>query len=269
MILFPTAKINIGLRITGLRSDGFHNIESLLYPVPMCDVLEFSVSGAFRLKLFGKDIPGSREENILRKTWELLHRRFSIPPVEVMLLKNIPPGSGLGGGSSDAAFFLKRLNDYFQLKLSHNILFELALHLGSDVPFFLENKPVLVTGRGERHVPVAIPLSSYWLVVVWPGIHFSTAEMFAETEIRNTGAALTEGLRLPVEQWDGVLHNDFEAVAFARHPALSAIKRHLKASGAVFASLTGSGSALYGLFRNKPETVPFEKWGAVYLYRLP
>ena len=269
MILFPTAKINIGLRITGIRDDGFHNIESVLYPVPLWDVVEFSDSGKFSLQLYGRNIPGRPEDNILMKAWELLHRRFSVPEVSVALLKNIPPGSGLGGGSSDAAFFLKGMNDYFQLQLPMKVLVDLALQLGSDVPFFLSNKPVLVTGRGQYQVPVSLHLAGYWLLLVWPRIVLSTTEMFAGVKINPAGASLMQGLQLPTEQWGTVFRNDFEELAFTKYPVLKKIKEQLLHSGAAFASMTGSGSALYGLFQHKPDASLFEKWGTVYLLRIP
>ena len=268
MILFPPAKINLGLRVTAKRSDGYHHIESVFYPVPLRDVLEFAPSGKFRLRLFGKQVPGKPDENIVAKTWVLLHRCYSIPPVEAVLLKNIPVGSGLGGGSSDAAFFLKGLNDYFRLGLSAKKLSELALQLGSDVPFFLGNTPALVTGRGEKVQPVRLDLGGLWLVIVFPRVSFSTAGMFSLVKPENPKISPKEMVQLPVNRWPSVLKNDFEKVAFDREPLLAEIKNRLLAAGALAASLTGSGSALYGLYEKEPDTSTLISLGEVFKYKM-
>jgi 4-diphosphocytidyl-2-C-methyl-D-erythritol kinase len=268
MILFPNAKINIGLRVTDRRSDGFHAIESLFYPLPMCDVLEFLPAQTFRLQLFGKAVPGAPSDNLVSKTWHLMHHGFSIPAVEAVLLKNIPPGSGLGGGSSDAAFFLMGLNDFFHLQLSQENLMEIALQLGSDVPFFLRNRPAFVSGRGEKFSVADRDLSGYWLVVVWPGMSFSTSDMFAGVKYRKPQLPLEKLLRQPVEKWKEKVVNDFEALAFAEKPVLAEIKQEFYRSGALYASLTGTGSALYGIFREKPQIRNFMAYGEVFRYVL-
>ncbi len=268
MILFPTAKVNIGLRVTGMRSDGFHAIESVLYPVPLWDVLEFRPADAFRLKVLGKEIPGNLSDNLVGRAWRAMHRRFSVPPVEVLLLKNIPPGSGLGGGASDAAFFLKGLNNHFHVNLTPEELFEMALSLGSDVPFFLHNRPVRVSGRGEIISPVNLSLASYHMLLVVPPIHISTAEMYAGVKAQKPAALPAEQVQLPVSRWQAVVKNDFETLAFARWPVLATIKQKLLKAGALFASLTGTGSALFALFDKKPETRNFGGYGEVYVLRL-
>ena len=268
MILFPPAKINLGLRVTGKRGDGYHNIESIFYPVPLCDVMEFAPASRFQLTVEGRKVTGSTGQNILTRTWELLHRRFSIPPVEVILLKNIPAGSGLGGGSADAAFFLKGLNDYFHTGLSAQKLSELSLQLGSDVPFFLHNTPALVTGRGEKVQPVSLVLSGLWLVIVFPRISFSSAGMFSLVKPEKPDRSPLEITRLPVKRWPEVLKNDFEEVAFGREPALAEIKSRLVAAGALVASLTGSGSALFALYEEEPDTRALSPWGEIFKYKM-
>lgn len=268
MILFPTAKINLGLRVTEKRSDGFHNIESIFYPVPLCDVMEFAGAEKFGLKIYGELVPAGVSENLVSKTWKLLHRYFAIPPVEVVLMKNIPAGSGLGGGSADAAFFLKGLNDFFDLKISPEKLLDFALQLGSDCPFFLQNKPALVTGRGEVVRNVSLDLSGLWLVLVVPGRHISTAEMFSKIQPKTRETSLTEIISEPTNRWSSLLINDFEAVVFSGNPYLAKIKQLLIEGGAVYASMTGTGSALYGLFPAKPDTDRFASLGTVYRYRL-
>ncbi len=268
MILFPPAKINLGLQVTGKRGDGYHNIESVFYPVPMYDVLEFGASARFRLTLAGRKIPGKAKKNILTRTWEIIHQRYSIPPVEAVLLKNIPLGSGLGGGSSDAAFFLKGLNAFFQLNLPERTLLELALQLGSDVPFFLQNRPALVWGRGEKISPLTFRLHGLWLVIVYPGFSFSTEKMFSEVVPQKPETRTEDLVNQPVDQWPSVLQNDFEKVAFRYKPALKQIKASLLASGALFASLTGSGSALFGIYDKKPDSSSLHRWGEVFSYQM-
>ncbi len=268
MILFPPAKINLGLRVTGKRGDGYHNIESVFYPVPMYDVLEFNTAPRFLLTLAGRKIPGKAEQNILTRTWQFMHQCYSVPPVEVVLLKNIPLGSGLGGGSADAAFFLKGLNTFFQLQLPESTLLEMALQLGSDVPFFIHNRPALVRGRGEKILPLTFRLHGFWLVIVYPGFSFSTEKMFSELVPQKTETRLGEIVNLPVGQWSSVLQNDFEKVAFRGKPLLKQIKAGLLASGALFASLTGSGSALFGVYDKKPDTTSLYRWGEVFSYKM-
>jgi 4-diphosphocytidyl-2-C-methyl-D-erythritol kinase len=252
MILFPTAKINLGLRVTALRQDGYHTIESVFYPVPLRDVLEFDVSGTFDLQLFGRKVSGPKPANLLTKTWQLLNKNYGIPPVKVALLKNIPSGSGMGGGSSDAAFFLKGLSTFFDLKIPPAVLQKLALQLGSDVPFFLQNGPAVVTGRGEQLTPVNLNLSGWWLLLVIPPVSLSTAAMFAEIKPQKAEASVQQCIQQPVERWPLCLKNDFEKVVFQKYPLLEMLKQQLLSEGAVFASLTGTGSALYALFARKP-----------------
>ncbi len=268
MILFPSAKINLGLRVTGKRIDGFHNIESVFYPVPLHDVVEFREALKFKLTLYGKPVPGKVSENILNKTWKLMYRHFHIPPVEISLLKNIPVGSGLGGGSSDASFFMKGLNDFFQLNLTSEKLMNFATQLGSDCPFFVQNTPAFVTGRGEIVQPSNLNLSSLFLVLVIPPLHLSTGTLFQRVVPETSEISVWEMVSQPVRKWQHLLTNDFEKIVFRDYPVLAKTKEELISRGALYASMTGTGSTLYGLFETDPETKALSKYGTIYKYKL-
>ncbi len=248
MIVFPNAKINLGLSVLRKRADGFHEIETVMYPVPLHDVLEFLPSEKFSLTVYGQEIPGKTKENILYRAWELLSQNHQISPVEVRLLKTIPPGSGLGGGSSDAAFFLKALNDYFNLSLDIARLREYAGLLGSDCPFFIENTASLATGKGENLQHIRHVLQGKFIVIVFPGIHIDTKEAYNNITAHIPEHYPGEIIMQPVTQWRNVLQNDFEYYAFKKYPVLQKIKSTLYDQGAVYASLTGSGSAIYAIF---------------------
>lgn len=268
MILFPSAKINLGLRVTAKRNDGFHNIESFLYPILLQDVLEFREATVCRLKLYGKPIPGKLSENLLCKTWRLLKKHYDIPPLEVHLLKSIPAGSGLGGGSSDAAFFLKGLNDFFQLRIADEKLMVLAAKLGSDCPFFIQNMPALVSGKGEITETFRLDLSGLCLVLVVPDVHLATGHIFSMIKPGIPDLSISEIVKLPVTRWQSLLRNDFEKIVFIRYPVLAKLKQELINRGALYASMTGTGSALYGLFETEPEINNLAKFGTTYQYRL-
>ena len=254
MIAFPNAKINLGLYVTGKREDGFHNIESIFYPVPFRDVVEVIESDHFSFESEGIQIPGNPEDNLCVKAYRLLQNIFDLPPVNMFLLKNIPAGAGLGGGSSDAAFALKAINDLFKLNLSIEILTNYAAVLGSDCPFFITNYPAYVFGRGELMEAVNVNLSGSYIVIVCPGIHIPTVDAYQNLKSFST-------LKIPMPHqvlrdkqfWRETLHNDFDDYAFARYPVIKEIKKQMYASGAFFAAMSGSGSAVYGLFEKKPE----------------
>lgn len=248
MIVFPNGKINLGLSILNKRADGFHNIESILYPVPIYDALEFQPSDHFSIEVFGIDIPGNTEDNILYKTWNLLHKQHGVPAIDIKLLKGIPIGSGVGGGSSDAVFLLKSLNEYFELSLTADKLLEYATSLGSDCPFFIENAASIVSGRGEIIKPLEFSLKGMHIVIVCPEIAISTREAFHEIETGKPQIHLKEIINEPIAHWQDKLLNDFEKTAFKKYPSLQKIKTTLLNAGAVYASLTGSGAAVYGLF---------------------
>lgn len=248
MIVFPNGKINLGLSVVNKRADGYHNIESILYPVPICDALEFQTSSSFTMEIIGIQIPGNVEDNILYKTWKLLRDEHQIPPIDIKLLKGIPVGSGLGGGSADAVFLLKSLNTHFELGLNMEKLFNYASSLGSDCPFFLKNSASIIKGRGEIVQPINFSLKGMHLVVVFADIHISTKEAFCSIEPEGQTNRVEGIINKPIENWCKKLVNDFEKTALQNHPIIQTIKDKLISKGAAYVSLTGSGSAIYALF---------------------
>ncbi|MBE0650165.1 MAG: 4-(cytidine 5'-diphospho)-2-C-methyl-D-erythritol kinase [Bacteroidales bacterium] len=253
MILFANAKINLGLHITRKRPDGFHDIETVLYPIPFFDVIEFYPASRFDLRIYGINIPGPIEENLVFKAFHLMRTKYSVPEIEIHLIKNIPTGSGLGGGSSDAAYMLSGLNRFFQLGLNNDKLKKLAGELGSDCPFFIENKPVIAFGKGDVFHEIDLCLKGYFLVLAFPDFSIKTKEaysLFKEPFIQKTN--LHNVINKPIEKWDTLLTNDFENVIFPGYPKLEVLKNELIKNGAIYASLTGSGSTVYGIYKNKP-----------------
>lgn len=250
MILFPNAKINLGLNIVGRRSDGYHNLETVFHPVDLFDILEMipSSDNSLQFEITGLDIPGSKDENIVINAWRLLNREFGIPHVHIHLHKSIPLGAGLGGGSSDGAFAIKLLNNLFQLSLSSEMMEQFALQLGSDCPFFIRNRSVFATGRGEMLEDFTVDLSRYRIKFAFSGIHIETRRAYSLINPSQPAVGIREILQGPVENWKNNLVNDFEKPVFQLHPELRKMKDDLYASGALYASMTGSGSALYGIF---------------------
>lgn len=255
MVVFPNAKINIGLNIVGKREDGFHNIESIFVPVNLYDVLEFveSDDNKTSFQTSGIKIPGKPEENLCIRAWEILHSTYKIPKVQIHLHKNIPIGAGLGGGSADAAFMLTALNTYFNLNLSSLELKHYSAELGSDCPFFIDNKPCYVTGRGEVLDPIEFNLKGLKILLVFPDIHISTKEAYSGITIRKSTAKLTESIIQPLEIWKTVIKNDFEESVFPKYKLLAEIKNEITSMGALYSSMTGSGSCIYGLFNEDSE----------------
>ncbi len=256
MIFFPNAKINLGLSILDKRSDGFHNIQSLFYPVPLSDVVEFiaadtGVSDEKEIcTCFGFPLD-DESDNLCIKAYNLLKKDFKLPGIRMSLYKNIPVGSGLGGGSSDGIFMLKALNEYFSLGLTEDQLGEYALQLGSDCPFFIKNKPSLVSGRGEFITPFDPVLKGLHILIVFPGIRIKTGEAYSNLEPPRSGISIESVIQQGVESWKYELVNQFESLVIKLHPEIGRIKERLYDMGALYASLTGSGSAVYGLFREK------------------
>ena len=254
MIIFPNAKINLGLNITEKRDDGFHNIQSCFYPVQWNDVLEIIPAKKTIFKSSGIDIPGKPENNLCLKACQLLKKDFQLPNVEIYLHKIIPIGAGLGGGSADAAFALKALDQLFELYLDDFILEEYAEKIGSDCPFFIKNKPILALEKGTVFEAIDIDLTRKHIVLVYPNIHVSTAEAYAGVKPQKPLIDIKEIIEnQPVNKWKDNLQNDFEDSIFPNHPQLSEIKNQLYALGASYASMSGSGSAIYGIFDEKPE----------------
>jgi 4-diphosphocytidyl-2-C-methyl-D-erythritol kinase len=257
MVIFPNAKINIGLSVISKRDDGFHNIESIFYPVGLCDALEYlpvgekitanhdTISYSGQFPVTGKDI--------CIKLVELLRGSFSFPTLTLHLHKKIPAGAGLGGGSSDAAFLLKSLNSRFSFGFKEAELNEYAGRIGSDCTFFINNMPGLVTGRGEKLQPVDLSLEGMFLVLVYPGINISTAEAYREVAPAHKSPSLQGLVKETPEKWKDLIVNQFEVTVFKKFPAIKKIKEELYRMGALYASMTGSGSAVYGLFRSEPE----------------
>lgn len=250
MIAFANAKINLGLYVTGKRTDGFHDLESIFLPVSLCDVVEIipSDSNDIEFQSLGISVDGNPHDNLCVRSYDLLKKDFNIPGVNACLLKNIPIGAGLGGGSSDAAVMLKLLNDFFSLKLSRHDLKKYAEKLGSDCPFFIDNKPVFVTGRGEIMDSIALDLSNKFLMIVHPGIHVSTASAYSMIIPQKHASDIRELVKLPMKEWRQNISNDFEKPMIELHPEIGAIKDKLYAQGAIYASMSGSGSAVYGIF---------------------
>jgi 4-diphosphocytidyl-2-C-methyl-D-erythritol kinase len=255
MIQFPNSKINLGLNIVGKRPDGFHNIETIFYPAPFCDALEIipAADGFFHCQTTGLTIPGRTEDNLCVKAFCLLQPEFRLPGVRMHLHKVIPMGSGLGGGSSDGAFTLKMLNELFDLGLNDERLMNYARLLGSDCAFFIENQPRFAFEKGERFKPVTVDLSGLFLAIIVPDVQVVTADAYRMVIPELPRLSLAEVIHLPAEDWKDNVVNDFEKTVFERHPVIRRIKEKMYDAGAVYASMSGSGSAVFGLFENSPQ----------------
>ncbi len=258
MIVFPNAKINLGLRILRKRSDGFHDLDSVFLPIGLRDMLEIvpdttgHPGGSNRLTVTGIPLE-ARDDNLCIQAFRLLRERHNIPDVNLHLHKQIPTGAGLGGGSSDAAFTLRALNEIFGLDLDMPVLMEYAAMIGSDCPFFILNEPCLASGRGEQLVRLPLDLSGYTIILVLPGISIDTAKAYKMISPTEADQPVQEVLRLAPEEWKDRLVNHFELPVFEKYPEIGSFKEALYASGAVYASMTGSGSAVFGLFHENPD----------------
>jgi 4-diphosphocytidyl-2-C-methyl-D-erythritol kinase len=251
VVEFPFCKINLGLAVVSKRQDGFHNLETCFYPVPWTDVLEIILSDKLLFTTSGNEIPGNPVDNLCVKAYELLRRDFDLPPVNIHLHKIIPSGAGLGGGSSDAAHTLKLLNTIFSLKISPSKLMDYAADIGSDCSFFIDGRPMIGTGRGEILKKIDFSLNKF-LAIIKPAVHISTRDAFSGITPRPAQMAVEEViLKLPVNEWKDVLSNDFEQTVFNKYPVLRSAKERLYELGATYASMTGSGSALFGIFERE------------------
>lgn len=252
MITFPNAKINLGLSITEKRPDGYHNLETVFYPLPIEDVLEVTEKSSndqpFSLTISGIELEGDLENNLVVKAYRLLEADFQLPPIDIHLHKNIPSGAGLGGGSADAAFMLRLLNEQFKLNLSNTQLENYASRLGADCAFFIQNKPIYAEGIGNLFSPISLSLTGYQYVIVKPNIFVSTRSAFSQITPRKPIRRVKEIIQLPIEEWKEYLHNDFEDSVFPQFPAIHQIKQHLYESQAIYASMSGSGSSVFGIF---------------------
>lgn len=258
MIVFANAKINIGLQVISRRADGYHNLETVFYPLKLYDAVE--VIEAKEINFFSSGLPLEvrEEDNLCLRAYQLLKGDFKLPPVHIYLHKVIPMGAGLGGGSADAAFLLKLLNEMFDLGLDEPDLINYARKLGADCAFFIRNIPVLATGIGDVFEDIPVDLSSYHLVVVKPDIHISTAEAYRMVKSNLEGKQLRSAIQFPISMWKEAIFNDFEMGVFARYPEVEAIKAILYEQGAVFAAMSGSGSAVYGMFLERRELPELE-----------
>jgi 4-diphosphocytidyl-2-C-methyl-D-erythritol kinase len=257
MIVFPNAKINIGLRIKGKRADGYHDIETIFYPVMLSDALEFVVPDQpitrDTLRESGVESGSELYENIVIKTLHRVREKRVFPFLKIHLHKGIPAGAGLGGGSSDAVCLLKVLNKHFGLSFNNQDLKAMALEMGSDCPFFVDGIPSLASGRGEILTPVKPVLSGYYLAILNPGVGISTGEAYQNCLLQVPSTDLLQLVDLPVLEWKGLIVNDFEDYAFKKYPIIGNIKEELYRSCALFSLMSGSGSSVYGIFSEKPK----------------
>ena len=252
MIAFPNIKINLGLSITEKRPDGYHNLETVFYPVALEDALEIrtfpNADRKFTLHQHGMEIAGNPEDNLVVKAYLLMDKEFHLPPIEIHLYKHIPSGAGLGGGSSDAAFMLKLLNDHYQLGVSEEQLEVYAATLGADCAFFIKNRPIFAEGIGNIFSPVELSLNGYQIMIIKPNVFVSTREAFSNIHPHRPEYPVKEAILRPVAEWKDTLINDFEASVFPQHPVIGEIKEELYHQGAIYASMSGSGSSVFGLF---------------------
>lgn len=249
MLRFPNAKINIGLFITEKRTDGYHNLETIFYPVEVKDGLEIIAAEDASLHLTGLTVEGNADGNLIWKAYRLLKEDFpQLEPLEIHLHKVIPMGAGLGGGSADGAFMLAMLNDFFQLSIRQQQLESYALQLGSDCPFFIRNKPVFAKGRGEQMEDIKLNLNNYTIQLICPKLHISTANAFKGIVPKPASFHLKEIEKIAIQDWKQHVSNDFEKTLFPHYPALAQIKDQLYEQGAIYASLSGTGATVYGIF---------------------
>ncbi|MBX2982145.1 MAG: 4-(cytidine 5'-diphospho)-2-C-methyl-D-erythritol kinase [Flavobacteriales bacterium] len=271
MLVFPFAKINLGLQVLRKRPDGYHDIRSAMLPIPLCDALEAVVdesvpAGELRFVRTGIPVPGDPSSDLCMKAVDQVRKLRDLPGLRMHLHKAVPTGAGLGGGSSDAAHTLLLLDRLLGLQLSPEELRTMATALGSDCAFFLQDNPQLAEGRGEMLSPLHVNLHDHWIVVVHPGIHVSTAAVYGNMRLRSQHADLRELLTAPIASWQGTVVNDMEEYVFAKHPAIGAIKEELLAKGASYAAMSGSGSSVFGVFSKKPVGLGFAKEYAMWVF---
>ncbi len=262
MITFPCAKINLGLNIVSKRPDGYHNLETVFYSIPLTDALEikymdekFPSESPCDLKITGNDVDCNEEDNLVIKAYQLLAADFQLPRVHAHLVKRIPTQAGLGGGSSDAAYMIRLLDERFRLNIGIPEMERYAAKLGADCAFFITADPSYAEGIGDVLMPADVPgagLGGYYLAVVKPSVAVSTRDAYAAIVPKTPAKCCRDIVRQPIETWKDELVNDFEAPIFAMHPELAAIKQSLYDAGAVYAAMSGSGSALFGIFREQP-----------------
>ncbi len=254
MIFFPNAKINLGLNVIEKRTDGYHNIETLFYPVNLCDSLEIIIGGNkdFSWSSSGLVIDGDFKQNLCFKAYSVIKNDFKLPKIKIHLHKAIPFGAGLGGGSADAAFTLKGINKVCNLNLSNEQLEKYASKIGADCAFFIKNKPAFAEGIGDILSPININLDNYFFALIKPDDKISTPEAYSGITPKKPEYPINEIINLPIESWKNKLVNDFEESIFPNHPKIQQIKKQLYNMGAIYASMTGSGATVFGIFKEKP-----------------
>jgi 4-diphosphocytidyl-2-C-methyl-D-erythritol kinase len=255
MIRFPNCKINLGLYVLEKLPDGYHQLETAFYPVGLSDILEINTTSSVEtmLNITGTEIHGAPSDNLCFRAWQILHAEYGIPAVEMHLHKIIPIGAGLGGGSSDAAFTLSMLNELFEIGIPLQKLDKLAARLGMDCPYFLLNAPALGQGKGDILTPLSVELKGMHIAILKPGIHISTSRAYASIKPHPQKYSIQELIQRPINEWKYILSNDFEEGIFDKYPVIAEIKQKLYQKGAVYASMSGSGSAVYGIFKREPE----------------
>lgn len=255
MITYPNAKINLGLNIVEKRPDGYHNLETIFYPINLQDALEVNKleeESTCRLKMSGIPIEGDSNNNLVVKAYHLLKNDFpDMPSIQIHMFKHIPTGAGLGGGSADAAFMIKLLNEKFKLNLSIEKMEEYAAQLGADCAFFIQNKPVFAKGIGNIFEPIQLSLKGFYIILVKPDIFVSTKDAFSHIIPCKPSLSLKEVIQMPIETWRATMKNDFENSVFQKFPEIAAIKDKLYDLGALYASMSGSGSSVFGIFREQ------------------
>ena len=260
MKILAPAKINIGLNVTRRREDGYHDIETVFYEIPLYDEMEINVVpgeyGTCRLRLKGIEIEGLATDNLVVKAYDLLNSQYHLPSVDVELNKVIPTKAGLGGGSSDAAWMIKALNSLFNLNLSDDEMCGYAARLGADCAFFVLGKCCLASGKGDVLQPIDIDLAGHYLVLVKPDVDVSTKEAYRHITPAMPAVNLKDAVSQPVSRWSELLVNDFEPYAIGKHPVIGNIRQALLGAGACYAQMSGSGSAVFGLFDELPKQLP-------------
>ena len=258
MITFPNAKINLGLDIVEKRPDGYHNLETVFYPIPLCDILEITPvtkpdAPDYTFTMYNAVFEGKDDDNLVIKAYKALAADHKLPKVDISLYKHIPTGAGLGGGSADAAFALKMLNEIARLGLTAGELRGYASRIGADCAFFIDNIPAYATGIGDILEPTVCNIIGHYLVLVKPEVHISTKDAYSLVTPQKPQEPLTEIAQRPIHEWKDAMKNDFEKSIFAKHPDIKKVKEELYSLGAVYASMSGSGSSFFGIFKEEQD----------------
>ena len=264
MLTFANAKINLGLNLIEKRSDGYHNLETVFYPIQIRDAVELVDANTTSCITKGITIPGEDKDNICLKAFKQLQLDFNLPNQQIVLLKNIPVGAGLGGGSADAAFLIKLVNEKFNLGLSVSQMQSYARSLGADCAFFIKNEPVFAFDKGDEFEELEITLSNHYIVLVKPPIHVSTALAYASVKVKQPSISLKKLIHLPLKEWKTTVFNDFEPSVFVKYPQIEVIKTKLYAAGATFALMSGSGSSVFGVFEKLVNLPDLEKENLIF-----